>query len=325
VSKALCAPDSFKGTLSAAQVAAALAEGVRRAGSEADALPLADGGEGTARALLAALSGKTRTARASDPLGREIEAEYALLADGRAVVEVAAASGLTLVAEEERDAWAASSRGTGELIAAAVASGAPQVVVAAGGSATTDGGAGALEAVSEAGVEPALVVLCDVRIPFERAASVFAPQKGADEQTVRRLEERLDRFAQAAPRDPRGVPSTGAAGGLAGGLWAHLGAELVAGAPWLLDQLGFDRRLDEASLVLTGEGRLDPTSAAGKLVGEVAGRCRRAEVPCCAVVGELGLSAREAGELGLTGVREAGDAEAIAAAAAELASTCTSP
>ena len=151
------------------------------------------------------------------------------------MVETAQASGLGLVDEGERDAWAATTRGTGELIVAAVEAGAEKVIVTVGGSATTDGGAGALEALDEAGVSrPAMDVLCDVREPFEDAPRIFAPQKGADPAMVKRLERapgRAGRALRARPRDPRGEPMTGAAGGLSGGLWAALGARLVPGRP----------------------------------------------------------------------------------------------
>src|SRR3954470_11084308 len=143
----LVAPASFKGTFSAREVARAIADGLRSAGREAEELPVADGGEGTMDVLMATLGGELRTLRVSDPLGRPIEAGFALLPGGSAVVEMAQASGLSLVAEADRDAWAASTRGTGELIAAAVDAGASRVVVTVGGSATTDGGAGAIEAL----------------------------------------------------------------------------------------------------------------------------------------------------------------------------------
>src|SRR5436190_6411905 len=203
----LVAPDSFKGSFSAAEVAGAIAAGLRDAGREAVELPVADGGEGT----MDVLGGELRTARVSDPLGRPVEASFALLDDGRtAVVETAQASGFALVADEERDAYAASTRGTGELIAAAVEAGAEKVLVTVGGSATMDGGAGAVEALE--GIEVELDVLCDVRTPWEKAPSVYGPQKGADPATVERLEKRLDQLADRAPRDPRGEPLTGAAG-----------------------------------------------------------------------------------------------------------------
>ena len=224
-------------------MADAIAKGVRAGGGEAEALPAADGGEGTMDCLLRVLGGETRDVAAHDPLGREIEASFAVLADGRAVVEVAQASGLGLVAEGERDAEAASSAGTGELIVAAVSSGAERVLVAAGGSATTDGGAGAIEAIEASGGlgKAKLEVICDVSTPFERAAEAFAPQKGADPETVSRLTERLTARAGALPRDPRGKAMTGAAGGLAGGLWATYGARLVPGAAYVLGALRFDR------------------------------------------------------------------------------------
>jgi len=186
----LVAPDSFKGTFRATEVAAAAGRGLEAAGLVApDLCPVADGGEGTMEVLLTNLGGETGGARVHDPLGREIEAGFGLLEDGAAaVVEMAAASGLGLVAEEERDAWAASTTGTGELVLAAVAAGAEVVLVAVGGSATTDGGLGAVEVIEAGGGLGGvkLVVLTDVRTPFERAPSVFGPQKGADEAMVQR-------------------------------------------------------------------------------------------------------------------------------------------
>ena len=289
----LVAPDSFKGTMSAEVVAAELAEGVREAGWEAVELPVADGGEGTLGVLLRGLGGDRRRAMVRGPLGAPVRAEYGLLDGGdAAIAEMAQASGLGLVEEGERDAWAASTYGTGELIAAAVGDGARSVVVTVGGSATTDGGAGALAALADAGLldrDVELVVACDVRTPWEDAARAYGPQKGADPATVRRLERRLDSLARRAPRDPRGVPMTGAAGGLAGALWAHLGARLVPGAGYVLDAVGFDRRMLASRFVITGEGRLDEQSLRGKVVGEVATRCRQRGVACHAVVGRNAL------------------------------------
>ena len=284
---ALVAPDSFKGTFSAREVAAAVAAGLRSAGREAHELPVADGGEGTMEVLVAALGGEVRTVTVSDPLGRPVEAGIALLRDGSAVVEMAQASGLSLVDEAERDAWAASTRGTGELIVAAVEAGAARVVVTVGGSATTDGGAGAIEALSEAGLGSGLEmdVVCDVRVPFEDAPRVFGPQKGADPALVKRLERRLDELAAGFPRDPRGEPMTGCAGGLSGGLWAALGARLVPGAPYVLDAIGFDALMRGSAFVVTGEGALDEQTLQGKIVGEVATRCRQGGVACHAIVG----------------------------------------
>jgi glycerate 2-kinase len=310
MAKAIVAPDGFKGTYSARQVAAAIADGVREAGVEAVEMPLADGGEGTLEALLVG-GGERRTATVTGPLGESVEAAYGLVDGGRvAVVEMARASGLTLVPEERRDAWAASTRGTGELIAHAAAGGAERILVSVGGSATTDGGAGALAALAEAGVRvPPLTVLCDVATPYEDAAIVFAPQKGADPATVERLTRRLNDLAAILPRDPRGVPMTGCAGGLSGALWATYDAHLVSGADHVLDLLHFDRLLTEADLVITGEGRLDEQSAAGKIVGVVAERCRAAGVPCVAVVGQSTLGPRAAVAMGLAEVFEASTAD----------------
>jgi glycerate 2-kinase len=289
----LVAPDSFKGTLRASEVCAAVARGIEAAGLEPpDSCPLADGGEGTMEALLLASGGETAGATVRDPLGREIRAGFALLEDGgTAVVEVAAASGLALVAEDERDAEAATSHGTGDLIAAAVDAGAQVVLVGVGGSATTDGGAGAIEALSDAGGPRGaqIVVLADVRTPFERAAAVFAPQKGADPAAVRRLEKRLERRARDLPRDPRGVPMSGAAGGISGGLWAAFGARLEPGAPFVLDAVGYDERARAAFAVVLGEGRLDETTLHGKAVFEAATRARQMGVPAHAIAGQDGL------------------------------------
>jgi glycerate kinase len=305
----LVAPDSFKGTFRAAQVAAAVGRGIERAGLEPpDLCPVADGGEGTAEVLLTALGGSTAGATVADPLGRPVRAGFALIEDGgTAIVEVAAASGLGLVAEAERDAEAASSSGTGQLIAAAIDEGAEVVVVAAGGSGTTDGGAGAIEALQAAGGlrGAALVVLCDVRLPFERAAEVFGPQKGADPAAVQRLTARLHAFAGALPRDPRGRPLTGAAGGLSGGLWAAFGARLQPGARFVLDALGFGERLRACGAVVVGEGRMDATTLAGKIAGEIAVDARQTGVPAHAVCAVNALDPMERRILDLQRVVEA--------------------
>ena len=314
----LVAPDSFKGTFSAAEVAAAIAAGLRSADREAVELPVGDGGEGTMGVLVDALGGDVRTATVSDPLGRPVEAQFAILPDGSAVVETAQASGLGLVGEDERDAWAASTRGTGELIALAVEAGAEHVLVTVGGSATSDGGAGALEALDEAGVRPDLEVLCDVRTVYEKAPSVFGPQKGADPELVKRLERRLDELAGRLPRDPRGIPMTGAAGGLSGGLWGGLGARLVPGAAYVLDAIGFDAAMKASAFVVTGEGRLDSQTLEGKIVGEVATRCRQGGVACHAIVGRDELDPFDERIIDLASVSEATDLEEMEAAGRRL-------
>jgi glycerate 2-kinase len=238
-----------------------------------------------------------------------------------AIVELARASGLALLSPSELDAEAASTAGTGELVAAAVAAGARTVVIAAGGSATTDGGAGAIGAIEDAGGlrGASLIVLADVQTPFERAAAVFAPQKGADPGTVERLSARLARQAESLPRDPRGVPMSGAAGGLSGGLWARYGASLLPGARWVLDALGFDERLSRARAVVTGEGHIDSTTLEGKAVFEIALRCARAGVPVHAVTGGAALSPSEAAQLSLTSIRQASSVAELEAAGRELA------
>jgi glycerate kinase len=253
-----------------------------------DLCPVADGGEGTLDALLPQLGGELVAVEVQDPLGREIRAGFGLVEDGgTAIVEMASASGLGLVAEHERDAWAASTYGTGQLIAAAAEAGAQVILVAVGGSATTDGGAGALEAIADhGGIRGArIVVLTDVRTVFEDAPKVFGPQKGADPEMVEKLRERLEQLAATLPRDPRGVPMTGAAGGLSGGLWAAHGAVLEPGAPFVLNALDFDARMRASRAVVTGEGKLDEQTLEGKLVGEIGTRARQAGVPLHAIVG----------------------------------------
>ncbi len=316
----LVAPDSFKGTFTAGQVARAIGSGLQAAGREVDLCPVADGGEGTLAVLGGSLGAREQTLQVSDPLGRPVTARFAL-GDGIAVIETAAASGLDRVDESERDALAASTRGTGELIVAAIAAGAQTIYLGVGGSATTDGGTGAIAAIEQAGglrgVE--LIVLCDVRTPFEDAARVFAPQKGADPAQVRRLTARLHALGRGWSRDPRGMPMTGAAGGLSGGLWSVLGARLVPGAAFLLDAIGFDARMRAARAVVTGEGRLDTQSLSGKIVSEVATRARQAGVPCHAIVGAHELDRFGVRILDLQTVREAGSLRDLRAAGQRLA------
>jgi glycerate 2-kinase len=307
----LVAPDSFKGAFGAGAVTDAIADGLEEGGAEADRCPVADGGEGTMDVLLNALGGEQRRAEVHDPLRRPIEACFGLLGDGSAaIVESAQASGLPLVAPEERDPERADTFGAGELIAAAVAVGARSVLLAVGGSASTDGGAGALAALWQAGLlgSVAIEVLCDANATFEDAARVFAPQKGADPAAVERLTERLLARAAELPRDPRGVPMSGCGGGLSGALWAY-GATLRSGAAFVLEAVGFDRRLAAADAVISGEGRFDAQSLAGKIVGEVSARCEATGKPLRLVVGESRLEAEP--PAAIASISEAGSLEEI--------------
>jgi glycerate kinase len=314
----LVAPDAFKETLSATAVAGAIGRGLTRRGVAVDLCPVADGGEGTLAVMAPSLKAQTRTTAVRDPLGRQIEAPYGI-ADGTAVVEAAAASGLQLVGKRERDPVGASTYGTGQLIAAAFDAGARTVLVAVGGSATTDGGAGAIRALGKLPKGGRLIVLCDVRTPFEDAARIYGPQKGASADQVRKLNRRLHALASRLPRDPRGVPLTGAAGGLSGGLWAAFGAELVPGAVFVLDTLGFDARLRRSRAVVTGEGKLDEQSLAGKAISEVAVRARQAGVPSHAIVGSRELGAFGARILDLQAILEASTLRQIETAGERLA------
>jgi glycerate kinase len=328
----LVAPDSFKGTFDAAAVAGAIAAGIEAEGGEADRCPVADGGEGTMAVLLEALGGERLRAEVHDPLRRPIEASFGILGDGEtAVVEAAQASGLLLLAPQERGPERADTFGTGELIAAAFAAGAKRILLAAGGSATTDGGRGAIEALRQTKAafvlcsyhgeqrtnagEVRVDVLCDVRTAYEDAARVFAPQKGADSAAVERLTERLHTLAAELPRDPRGVPMSGCAGGLSGGLWAH-GAELRSGADFVLDALDFDARLALADVVVSGEGRFDSQSLEGKIVGAIASRCAAAGKSLHLIVGENNLRPRST--TGISSITEAGSLDRIGGAGGEL-------
>lgn len=322
--RVLIAPQSFKGSLDAVGVAAAIARGIARVFPDAacDELPLADGGEGTVRALVRATGGTLRTSRVHDPLGREIDAEWGILGDGRtAVVEMAAASGLPLLAERERDPRRASTRGTGELLLEAAESGAARVIVGIGGSATNDGGSGMARAIGfrfldaegrdlpeggaalarlhriEGQVDPRLVrvsveVASDVTNPLWGplgASAVFGPQKGATPEMVAELDAALGRFAEVVERfigrGIRDVPGAGAAGGLGAGLIAFADAKLRSGAELVMGATKFAERARAADLVITGEGRVDGQSAYGKLTGTVVAKAREIGVPAAIVAG----------------------------------------
>ena len=283
----VCAPDKYRGTATARDVADAMARAVVDAGREAVVHPVADGGEGT----LDALGGPNRTSRVTGPLGEPVDAAWQLRR-GRAVIEVAQVVGLDLVGGAEgNDAVAASTHGVGELIAEAAEAGAERVLVTLGGSATTDGGLGALRACAPLpryrGIE--LTVACDVRTPFVDAAEVFGPQKGASSRQVELLRRRLERLVDVYEAE-HGVEvgdlqGSGAAGGLAGGL-AAMGATLVNGFQLVVEELELDEVIEDAELVLTGEGHLDAESFAGKVVGGVADLGRSASVPTVAIVGD---------------------------------------
>jgi len=285
--RVLAAPDKFRGTATASQVAAAVAAAAARSGWECDEVPVADGGEGT----LEALGGRLRRARVRGPLGDPVDAEWRMRDDG-AVVEMARASGLTLAGGPDgNDPVQATTYGTGELVATALDEGARRVIVAVGGSATTDGGLGCVTALGPRrlrGID--VTVACDVEIPFVEAAQEFGPQKGATPAQVALLRRRLERLAQVYERDygvdVRQLPGSGAAGGLAGGL-AVLGAALVPGFDVVADALSLAERMQDIDLVVTGEGFLDAQSFAGKAVGGVVELARDAEVPVLVVVGDI--------------------------------------
>ena len=326
--RVVIAPDSFKECLSAGAVAKALAEGWRRADPGADLrlLPMADGGEGTVEALVAATGGRLMRAWVSGPLGAPIEAEYGMLGDGRtAVIEMAAASGLPLIPPEARDPARTSTRGTGELLLQAIDRGARRIILGLGGSATNDGGAGFASAlgyrlldaegrilpdggralarladIDASGRHPALdaceiLAACDVDNPLcgpEGASRVYAPQKGADSALVEELDRALCHFGEVVGAE-LGVPvletpGAGAAGGLGAGLMAFAGGKLQSGVDLVAEANGLAAALDGADLALTGEGRIDGQSARGKVPAGVARLAQAHGVPVVAVAGTLG-------------------------------------
>jgi glycerate kinase len=320
----VCAPNAFKGTLSARAAATALALGVGDAGARAVVVPVADGGDGTLDVLLAARPGSSVTRHwATGPNGTPVNARLGRLATGAAVVELAEASGLRLVRPTEFDALDATSRGTGELIRLALDAGHRDIVVGVGGSACTDGGAGLLQALgahltdsrgSEIGpggvaledlvsidlseMHPgvsscSIQVACDTRSPLlgpEGAARMFAAQKGADPGAVEQLERALEHLVAVVTAAGHvaldRLPGAGAAGGCGFGL-AVIGARLVPGAQLLCDMVGLDAALEGAGVAITGEGRLDEQTRTGKAPAEVALRARALGIPCVAICGTV--------------------------------------
>jgi glycerate 2-kinase len=328
--KVILAPDKFAGTLSAAEAAAAMAEGWRRArpGDELVATPLADGGEGTLDVVEAAVAGCTRVAvEVADARGIATDAAWLRLPDGRALVESAQACGLQRLAEDKRDPLLTTTYGVGQLLRAAADAGATAILVGLGGSATVDGGAGMATALGHRllradgngvkvgarwvrdlvrivpveGLGVPVVAAVDVTAPLlgpAGAAAVFAPQKGARPDDVPQLEEALAAMADAAERDLPGGPwrdlsGAGAAGGLGFGLAALCGAELVGGAALVDALVGFSAALDGADLVITGEGSLDAQTATGKVPAHVRSAARERGVRVAAIAGRIADGAAE--------------------------------
>ena len=322
--KLMFASDSFKGSLSSERTAELLERATAEVfpGAETDRALIADGGEGTTDALVKELGGERVYTEAEGPLSEPVTAYYGILPGGASVIESAQASGLPLVRAEERDPLKTSSCGTGQLICDALDRGIRKITIALGGSATNDGGMGALRALGArftdlsgyelygrgeelervrsidiSGMHPAVsetefTIMCDVTNPLlgERgAARVFAPQKGADASAVERLENGMRIYAEAAARtlshDYSKTPGAGAAGGLGFAFMAFLGARPVRGIDAVLDLVGFDERLEDTDLVITGEGCLDSQSSQGKVLYGIGERCKKHGVPAAAIVG----------------------------------------
>ena len=322
--KIVIASDSFKGSMSSLDVATAASAGVIEVypDSEIISVNVADGGEGTVEAIVDALGGEIVKVQVSDPLGRKIETSYGIAGE-TAILEMAAASGLPLLTVEERNPWATSTLGTGEMIMDAIARGCRTFLVGIGGSATNDAGVGMLQAmgfrfydangelitqgcggmlgsiariddslVSAAVKEAQFTVACDVDTPFcgpEGAAPVFAPQKGADDEMVKRLDEGMASFAKVITEkyaiDIVPVAGAGAAGGMGGAFRAFLGATLKKGIDMVLDAIDFDTTIQGANLVITGEGKVDFQTAKGKTAAGVLNRAKQQHIPVVAIGG----------------------------------------
>ncbi|MDL5534293.1 glycerate kinase [Bifidobacterium longum] len=338
----LCAPDSFKESLTAMEAARAMAQGIENADHDAEVrcLPMADGGEGTARALVDATGGSMRAVPVHDPLGRPVEGHFGLLADGTtAVVETAEASGLALLEAKERNPLIASSYGAGELMLAAVRSGAKRIIVGLGGSATNDAGAGLLQAlgvrlldkngndlahggaalanlttIDISTMDPALknvaiTAACDVTNPLTGptgASAVFGPQKGASKDDVATLDAALAHFAQVIDSQlgvaVNDVPGAGAAGGIGAALKGFLNAEFRPGIAIVIEQSGLDAAAQWADVVFTGEGSIDFQTKFGKTPAGVAETAKRHGKPVIAVAGHIGTGIDELHEVGIDAV-----------------------
>ncbi len=342
--KFVFASDSFKGTLSSAEIGAMLCESARAAfpGCDCRSVTMADGGEGSVAAVLSAAGGRTVPVRSHDPLGGAVDAFYGVTDGGCAVIETAAASGLTLIDEARRDILAASSYGTGELIAHALDAGYADITLALGGSATNDGGAGAMAALGArfldadgrtlapngaslrriasidlSHMHPRLTharftAMCDVNSPLTGplgATMTYGPQKGASTPALLgELEAGMENYARVLRRAFPGrdveFPGAGAAGGLGAACALCRGAALTPGAEAGRDLTGFDTLLRGADLAVTGEGRADAQSVRGKAVAAVAARCKKAGVPLIALVGSAGPGADALLGCGVTGLLE---------------------
>jgi len=338
--KIVVASDSFKGSLSSTEVATAAARGIKSVypDCEAVAVSVADGGEGAVDAVVEALGGKIVTATVNDPLGRPILACYGVVGK-MAVIEIAAASGLTLLTDEERNPWLTSTYGTGEMIMDAVKRGCRNFLVGLGGSATNDAGMGMLQAlgfrfydiddqeiidgcggrlqdvarIDDTGVMDAVcqcrfTVACDVDTPFcgsEGAAYVFAPQKGADMEMVARLDSGMVSFAEVIEKtygiDVTSMAGAGAAGGMGGGFYAFLNATLKRGVDMVLDAIDFDSIIRGADLVITGEGKLDYQTVKGKTAAGVLARAKAQDIPVVAIAGRVEMCDSVA-QMGFAGV-----------------------
>jgi glycerate kinase len=335
----LISPDSFKNSLSALAVAESIRKGLLKSlpGAEIRTLPMADGGEGTIESIIYASKGRRINVKVQDPLSREVESYFGITGDGStAVIEMAAASGLQLISEEEKNPWITTTYGTGELIRSALDNGCRTVLLGIGGSATNDCGTGMARAlgikfygpdgnqveqgggalgkvrrIDKGGLDPRIaetqiIVACDVTNPLtgsEGASYVYGPQKGANQEMVMKLDSNLASFAglikDQLGKDVENVPGAGAAGGLGAGLLAFLDANLVEGVPAIAERVGLENEIIWADLVITGEGSMDFQTQFGKTPFGVAQIAKRHNKPVIAVAGTIGEGAEVLYDMGI--------------------------
>lgn len=335
------APDSFKGTLSSETIIKIVKEEAINILPSCDiiSIPMADGGEGTEKIMVDLMKGFHREVSVEDPAGNRIQAGYGVLNKSTALVEMASASGLTLVCKEKRDPWEASSYGTGELIRQALEDGYRNIIVAVGGSATNDGGMGAMSAlgvrfldkenhilkgsgkelnrvtaIDASRINPAIkeskiTVMCDVKNPLlgkNGASYVYGPQKGADFEMIKKLEQGMENYARVMEKSTGihigSLPGTGAAGGISAALKVFCNAELKSGVETILELIDFYSILEHTDLVITGEGRVDGQSAQGKVLAGIGEYCKKAGVPAIAIAGGMGEGSEEIYKKGILSV-----------------------
>ncbi|MFI3227657.1 MAG: glycerate kinase [Clostridia bacterium] len=339
--KIVVAPDSFKGSLSAQNICDITETAAKKILGDVEIIkvPMADGGEGTVESVLDALNGTAEIATVSNPLGKKIQSNYGFFGGTNAIMEMASASGITLVTDDERDIFAQNTYGTGEMILDAINKGAKKIYIGIGGSATNDGGIGFASAIGidfidkngekvnpipqnfkliadfdDSNVDPRIkdtemIIMSDVSNPLlgeTGATYVFGRQKGAVDNNIDILEDGMSHYAKVLEeklgRDIKSIKGAGAAGGLGAGLLAFTNAKMQSGVETIIDIVSLKEHLNGADLAITGEGMMDFQSAFGKVAAGVGGACKEQNIPCVAIVGSMGKNAEAMYDYGITSI-----------------------